>query len=162
MKTVKNITLLITILLLLTGCDFFRKTLGKPTSKELEQMRIESEAEAARLKAEKERERAIADSLSLVNAKLMMEQQKAKTLDKRYYVVLGSFKVPGNAAKFFAYLETKGLEPKEIKFKNGYDLVAVSGHDTLMEAYESLEHFLKFRYAPDDSYIYDTQLGYHQ
>lgn len=160
MKTMRLITILLASLLLLTGCDFFRKITGKPTSKELEQMKIE--AQAAERRAIEERNRAIADSLNLVKARQEAEALKAKALDKKYYVIIGSFKVAENADRLYATLEKKGYTPKEIRFNNGYDVVAAGGYDTFKEAFIALEDLLTHEYAPDDSYIYDTSLGYHQ
>ena len=46
MKAFRLISTLMVALMLVTGCDFFRSLVGKPTSKELEQMKCEAVEQA--------------------------------------------------------------------------------------------------------------------
>ena len=60
MRIVKLIMTLAAAAMLLTGCDFFRSLVGKPTSKDLERMRQEA--------MEQERQQRDQDSLNRVRA----------------------------------------------------------------------------------------------
>ena len=98
--------------MLLTGCDFFRSLVGKPTSKDLERMRQEA-LEQERLQREQ-------DSLNRVRA-LELEQARIAAENSlenagKYHVILGSFKVEGNAEKMYAVLEKNGYKPRVIEF----------------------------------------------
>ena len=42
MKVFRLVSALVVALMLVTGCDFFRSIMGKPTSKDLERMRQEA------------------------------------------------------------------------------------------------------------------------
>ena len=68
MRIVKLIMTLMAAAVLLTGCDFFRSLVGKPTSEDIERMRLEAQ-EQARMKREQ-------DSLNKLKA-LELEQARA-------------------------------------------------------------------------------------
>ena len=115
MKAFRLISTLMVALMLVTGCDFFRSLVGKPTSKELEQMKREA--------VEQARKQRQLDSINKAKA-LALEQAKAAEENKnlldesagRYHVILGSFKVEGNAEKMYALLEKNGYTPRVILF----------------------------------------------
>jgi len=50
MKTLRTVILLVAVALSLTGCDFFRSIMGRPTSAEMEQIRIDAQKKADRAK----------------------------------------------------------------------------------------------------------------
>lgn len=119
-------------------------------------MRIEAQAK-------KQREldsinKAKADSLALLAA---MEAEK-NALKDRFYVVLGSFKVQGNAEKMHAFLEKNNYTPKTIKFKNGFELVSAASTNNLQEALRILDELLSQEYCPDDVWVYDVKQGLHE
>ena len=94
-------------LLSLTGCDMFRRLAGRPTGKELEQMRLEmmqrQEAEhRERIDSLRKVEAALADSIAVLDSIRQMHGTILNPsdigglfttrLDSRYYIVVGSFK----------------------------------------------------------------------
>ena len=156
MKIVRIFSLFLIAATMLTSCDFFRSLVGKPTSKDIERMRIEAQAK-------KQREldslnKAKADSLALLAA---MEAEK-NALKERFYVVLGSFKVQGNAEKMYSFLEKNNYTPKTIKFKNGFELVSAASTNNLQEALRILDELLSHEYCPDDVWVYDVKQGLHE
>ena len=97
----------------------FRSLLGKPTSKEIEAARIEQEAaEAARR-----------DSIARAE-EARLAAEAARPVYSNYYVIMGCYKVPANAQRHKAKLEAKGYEVTELRFKIGYDVVAIHGSET--------------------------------
>lgn len=156
MKLVRIFSLFLIAATMLTSCDFFRSLVGKPTSKDIERMRIEAQAK-------KQREldsinKAKADSLAMIAA---LEAEK-NALKDRFYVVLGSFKVQGNAERMYAFLEKNNYTPRTIKFKNGFELVSASSTNNLQEALKILDELLMHDYCPDDVWVYDVKQGLHE
>lgn len=159
MKNFRFVPVLLLSLMLFTGCDFFRSLVGKPTSKELEKMKIEAEAQARKARQE--------DSLRRVQEELLkMEAEKSVSvsdLEKtgRYHVIMGSFKVEGNAEKMAARLEKDGYSPIVFMFENGFESVSVAGFDTLREALEASVNMYEKDYTPDDVWVYDVKKNIH-
>lgn len=141
-----------------TGCDFFRSILGKPTSKEIEKMRIEALARAKRKRQIDSINRLKADSIKFAEA----QKALANKMSGRYYIILGSFKVQGNASKMLDQLKKDGYKPANIKFKNGFDLVAAAAYDDFRTAFKEMDKILEYENCPDDVWIYDTQQGLHE
>jgi hypothetical protein len=151
MKPIKIVTILLTASLLFSGCDFFRSILGKPTSKEIEAARIEREAaEAARR-----------DSIARAE-ELARLAAAARPVYSNYYVIMGCYKIPANAQRFKAKLEAKGYEVTELRFKNGYDVLAIHGSETLREAYRHRYSMLERGEDPYDMWIYQTAMALHE
>lgn len=159
MKSLRLISIFMIATVLFTGCDFFRKIAGKPTSKELERMERE---EAARLKKQYELD-------SVKKAQELLEQEMAEKaanniLDenaKRFQVILGSFKVKENAEKMKSLLESKGYAPKIILFQNGFSVVSAASFDTRREAFNEVGKFLEFEFCPYDVWVYDITQNLH-
>ena len=160
MKAFRLISTLMVALMLVTGCDFFRSLVGKPTSKELEQMKREA--------VEQARKQRQLDSINKAKA-LALEQAKAAEENKnlldesagRYHVILGSFKVDGNAEKMYALLEKNGYTPKVIKFNNGFDVVSVAAYNNYRDALKAMEDIMEYPFCPEDVWIYDINQKMH-
>ncbi|MBO5803835.1 MAG: SPOR domain-containing protein [Bacteroidales bacterium] len=156
MKLVRLFSMFLIAATMLTSCDFFRSLVGKPTSKDLERMRIEAQAKKQRqLDSIK---KAKADSLALIAA---MEAEK-NALKDRFYVVLGSFKVQDNADRMHKFLEKNNYTPRTIKFKNGFELVSAASTNNLQEALRILDELLEYEYCPDDVWVYDVRQELHE
>lgn len=143
-------------MLLLSGCDFVRSILGKPTSKELEQIRLEAQAAA---------EAAKRDSLARAEAALaqaQLELERAKQPQGRYFVMAGSFKVHDNAVKFDEFLKNKGFNTTIFNFKNGFEAVAIFGTDNVHEAYNKMEATMEEAFCPYDIWVYDSETSLHE
>lgn len=158
MKAVRVLSMFLIAVTLLSGCDFFRSILGKPTSKDIERMRIEAEAQARKQRQLDSINKAKAEADAIAAAQM----QALKSLDKRFYVILGSFKVEDNATKMYAMLEKNGYTPKTIRFKNGYDLVAVASFDNLQKALVELDNLRAYEYCPEDVWVYDVNQKLHE
>ncbi len=159
MKAFRLVSTLLVALMLVTGCDFFRSIVGMPTSEDLEKMKQEA-VEQAR----KQRE---LDSVNRVRA---LEQEKARAaaqenlLDEsagRYHVILGSFKVEGNAEKMYALLEKNGYKPRVIKFNNGFEVVSVAAYDNYRDALRAMNDIMEYQFCPEDVWIYDIRQNMH-
>ena len=146
MKAFRLVPVLMVALMLVTGCDFFRSLVGKPTSKDLERMRQEA--------VEQARKQRIQDS---VNKARELELEKARAAEQanlldestgRYHVILGSFKVEGNAAKMNAMLEKNGYTPRVIEF-NYWD------------ALKAMNDIMEYEFCPEDVWIYDIRQNMH-
>ena len=156
MKIVRLFSLFLIAATMLTSCDFVRSLAGKPTSKDIERMRIEAQAKKQRQLDSINK--AKADSLARIAA---MEAEK-KALKDRFYVVLGSFKVQGNAERMYQFLEKNNYTPRTIRFKNGFELVSAASTNNLQEALKIMDELLVFEYCPDDVWVYDVKQGLHE
>ena len=119
-------------------------------------MRIEAQAKKQRQLDSINK--AKADSLALIAA---MEAEK-NALKERFYVVLGSFKVQGNAERMYQFLEKNNYTPRTIRFKNGFELVSAASTNNLQEALKIMDELLVFEYCPDDVWVYDVKQGLHE
>ncbi len=151
---------------LVTGCDFFRSLAGRPTSEQLA-LKRDSLAEVARVKAEEEarlaaleqqRLAAIAaaeqfsrDSLAaeeeIRTSKIMvLTPEKLKgtyntQLERKYYVVAGSFRERPNAEK------------KLISFRNGFHAIGAAPTDSVTVVLSSLKQLKAAKVCPNDAWI---------
>ncbi|MBP5316284.1 MAG: hypothetical protein J6Y83_01110 [Bacteroidales bacterium] len=158
MKLFRLSAILLAVCMLFTGCDAVRSMLGKPTSKDLEQLRLEQEA--ARAKA---REDSIAALQAEVERIAAEQEAAANKVSSRYYVAMGGFKVPSNAVNYKAYLEKQGYDILAVRFKTGYDVLLTSGTDNYYEALRSMYKFMEYeKTCPYDIWIYDTKTAIHE
>lgn len=150
-------------MLTFTGCDMFRKLAGRPTGSEIEQMRMELVALEAEYKARidsLEREKKIlADSLAALDSirnrgtKLIGDMAFINDLPARYYIIIGSFKELANAQLLYDKAKADSLEPVVVKFRNGYNAVAVLPTNRLGQAYENLLNIVNYPFCPEDVWI---------
>jgi len=153
MKPIRIVTILLAASLLFSGCDFFRSILGKPTSKEIEAARIEQEAaEAARR-----------DSIARAEEQARLAAEAAaRPVYSNYYLIMVCYQIPANAQRLKAKLEAKGYDVAELRFKNGYDVVAIQGSETFREAYRHWYTMLERGDEPYDMWIYQTSMALHE
>lgn len=152
----------------LTGCDFFRKMAGRPTSEEIEAMRVEKlKAEEARLQAsllqlQKEKQ-AMEDSIEAL--KLIRQQEGTllnpsalgglftTKLEARYCVIIGAFNQRSNAERLLKEASSKGYSPSLISFRNGLTAVGLCPSETLQEAMQAVRKVRDEAFCPDDVWI---------
>ena len=79
----------------------------------------------------------------------------------KYHVILGSFKVEGNAEKMYATLEKNGYKPRVIEFNNGFEAVSVAAYDDYREALRAMEDVMEYQFCPEDVWIYDVSQNMH-
>ncbi len=123
--------------------------LGMKTSSEIEQMKL-MELESSR------RQKMLQDSLAAAAAPV-----KKSGLDKRYYVILGSFKEQSNVDLMVKDAKAFNFNPVVIPCNNGFTMVAASGHSTLPEACSAKIRVEDLDICPYDIWIYDTNQGLH-
>jgi hypothetical protein len=165
MKTTKFLVVLLVTMTLLSGCDFFRSLLGKPTSEDLELIAYQKEA-AAKAKADSinniiKADTLIADNEKAVESKSIVKQPSSD-FNYRYYVIVGSFKNYANAERFSEILLKKNYDVKNFKFKNGYNMVSIFGSIDYYEAHKKLNEIMESEICPDDIWIYDTAQQLHE
>lgn len=149
MKHFRIIAVLALSVSLLTGCDFFRSILGKPTSSDIERIRLE----------QAERQKAVKDSLAAVRAAADSAARAASYVRlNRYYVILGAFYNQSNADRFTRTLKSLNYEVQVFDFRNGFHAVGVEGTDDLRVAYEKAYNLLGNDLLEGDfPWVYDTQ-----
>ena len=157
MKTTRILVAVALSAVITCSCDTVRSLLGKPTSAQIEAMRLE------RLAAEKARQdsidfaRAQADSVAAAQAALAKAHPAG-----RYKVIVGSFMVPENAGRMQAKLERLGMQVERLQFANGFELVSVFSSDNMKEVQRKFDALMQTDDVPYDSWIYDTEKQLHK
>ncbi|MFA5325738.1 MAG: SPOR domain-containing protein [Bacteroidales bacterium] len=169
MKTTRFLVVLLVTMMIISGCDFFRSLLGKPTSEDLELIAYQKEV-AAKAKADSinnindniiKVDTLIADNEKVVESKSIVKQPSSD-FNYRYYVIVGSFKNYANAERFSKILLKKNYDVKNFKFKNGYNMVSILGSVDYHEANKKLNEMLESEICSDDIWIYDTAQQLHE
>ena len=177
------ILLFAAVVLTVTGCDFFRKLAGRPTSDVIEVKRQEMVAD---LEAKAAREKAVQDSLDLV-AKNEADSVEALTFleennimiyqasglggilrdglvedfefydGTRYRVVVGSFKDQANADKMVENIWAAGeaidLWAHQIRMRNGMIAVAVRPTNRIQSIVGGIDDLRNCGVCPPDVWI---------
>ena len=152
--TINALPALLLCLCILCSCDGLKHMLGMKTSSEIEQMK-QMDYEIS------QRQKMLQDSLAAVEA---AERTVAENpgLDKRYYVILGSFKEQSNVDLMVKDAKAFNFNPIVIPCSNGFTMVAASGHSTLPEACSARIKVEELDICPYDIWIYDTNQGLHK
>lgn len=152
--TINALPALLLCLCILCSCDGLKHMLGMKTSSEIEQMK-QMDYEIS------QRQKMLQDSLAAVEA---AERAVAENpgLDKRYYVILGSFKEQSNVDLMVRDAKAFNFNPIVIPCSNGFTMVAASGHSTLPEACSARIKVEELDICPYDIWIYDTNQGLHK
>ncbi|MBQ0053619.1 MAG: hypothetical protein KBS89_04070 [Bacteroidales bacterium] len=152
--TINALPAVLLCLCILCSCDGLKHMLGMKTSSEIEQMK-QMDYEIS------QRQKMLQDSLAAVEA---AERAVAENpgLDKRYYVILGSFKEQSNVDLMVRDAKAFNFNPIVIPCSNGFTMVAASGHSTLPEACSARIKVEELDICPYDIWIYDTNQGLHK
>ena len=174
MKSIRIFTLILTTAMLFSGCDRIRSMMGKPTSSDLERIRVEKEAqqkaerdsiaraeEAAALEVQAVETTAVKAPAGKSSAKPAVIPATAGSL-RRYSVIVGSYLKAYNVKAMTAKMEKAGEKPFVIPFKTGFTGVAVYTTDNFRDAYRKLTQIIATGSVPSDTWIYDTAWGRHQ
>lgn len=158
-----------------TGCDFFRKLAGRPTTAMIEQKRQEMVADIG----SKAREKAVQDSLVIVarnkadsvaacmyimengiriytSAGLggIVQDEVTEGRGGRYRVIVGSFKEISNAEKKMAQVEQAGdFGTHFIRMRNGMIAVAACPVDQIQNALAGFRELQRIGACPEDAWI---------
>ncbi len=152
MKRIISLSFAISLVFMLTGCDWLRSTLGMPTSNELQRYK-----QSTQVVSDSVPEPKVYDSTLVVSDTASVNQVITPSADARFYVIAGSFSDAANADKMATYLKESGYSPIRLTFKNGYNVVASSAHKQMSEAYASLRKLLELDFSPEDIWIYDSE-----
>ena len=166
------IPIFIVLMMTVTGCDFFRKVAGRPTSDVIEMKRLEMmwdlEEKAAREKAYKDSvakvQQAMKDSVEALEyiaqcRVSVIAPQKlggilTKDLTSGYYVILGSFKSGANAQALLRKVQGAGdYSPMLISFRSGMMAVAACPSDKVQDAVANIKELKKWDFCPPDAWI---------
>jgi hypothetical protein len=162
------ILMLMVALPLLTGCDFFRKLAGRPTSEDIENkrvaiMRAEEAAHQARQDSIMMEHQKVIDSLAVMDSIKQNKNNMIKPdslgglleteLDARYYIIVGSFRSRANAESLLRTATANGYTPTMITFRNGQIAVGVGSSDNIRDAYSSLTKVSAEKFCPADVWI---------
>ena len=160
--------MLMVALPLLTGCDFFRKLAGRPTSEDIEDkriaiMRAEEAVHQARQDSIMMEQQKVIDSIAVMDSIKQQKSNIIKTdslgglleteLDARYYIIVGSFRSKANAESLLATATANGYTPILISFKNGLIAVGVGSSDNIKDAFASLNKVRAEKFCPADAWI---------
>lgn len=162
------ILMLVVTLTVVTGCDFFRKIAGRPTTEDIENkrvaiMRAEEVVRQARQDSIKKEHQKMVDSLAVMDS---IRQQKCSMinpsalggllsadLEARYYIIIGSFRSRTNAETLLNSASVQKYSPHLLLFRNGLVAVGVAPADLLKTAYASLQELRAEKFYPSDAWI---------
>jgi hypothetical protein len=153
------------------GCDMFRSLAGRPTSADIEAMRVElaarEAAEAARLDslerariaaAEAARVAAALDTLEAMKGFLRTPARfgglsKGTEPSSKYYIVIGSYLDRANALKYSEKLTGDGFPSEAVSFRNGFTAVGVCPTDNPADLLASLRRVRQEKFCPKEVWI---------
>ena len=156
---------------LCSGCDFFRTLAGRPTSSDIEAMRVELRAreaaeaarrdslERVRLEAEKAARIAAAmDTLQTMKGLLHTPSRFSglssdSTPSAKYCIVIGSYRNRANALSYSEKLTSEGYPSEAVSFRNGFTAVGVCPTDDPSELLASFRRVRKERFCPKEVWI---------
>ena len=169
-KYMKKFLLLLSAISLLSlgGCDMFRRLAGRPTAKELEQIKVEQllrqETEhLTRIDSLKRVEKALNDSIAVLDSIRQLHGTILNPseigglfttrLDYMYYIVVGAFKDRANAESLLTVVKEAGYSPVLINFRNGFNAIGIAPANDLLHVFQSLKQVKKEGFCPDDVWI---------
>ena len=139
---------LLSVTLVVTGCDFFRVLAGRPTSKEIEAKRAEILRSAQDDK----------DSLQVVKPEMTEPVPVHPTGEKkRFYVIMGAFSSRENAEKYAERIKSFGYEPEFFGFTEGRTAVGIGGTDDPEEAKAFMKELKGQDFCPEGVWILDRK-----
>ena len=143
------------MLTLLSGCDYLRAALGKPTSADIEDMRIAQEIEAKRVADSIARVEFVRDSIAKVVAdSLALQEAALSAIPRNYYVIIGSYMEDKSVEECRNKLMGEGVESTVIQFRNGFKLVAVGGFAKFSEAKVKMNQIRHLSETPEEVWIH--------
>ena len=168
-KALAFIPICLAVALSVTGCDFFRKLAGRPTSVEIEAIReAVAEREAMAVKETADTTTATAPVSEEVRTEEPEVKESPETArgpapvsapvaegKKRYFIVVASFTNPDNARKSLARMADRGYPGELLSLKGGYTGVGICGTNDEMEAKESLKELKRQDFCPPGVWIID-------
>ena len=144
---------LLSVTMVVTGCDFFRVLAGRPTSKEIEAKRAEILRSAQDDKVVPQQNQ---DSVQVAKPETAASARPAGE-KKRYYVIMGAFSSRENAEKYAERIKSFGYEPEFFGFTEGRTAVGVGGTDDPEEAKAFMRELKGQDFCPEGVWILDRK-----
>ncbi|MCQ2118640.1 MAG: SPOR domain-containing protein [Bacteroidales bacterium] len=169
-RFLKVLLILVPAVFMMTGCDFFRKMAGRPTSRDIaamaESIRLEEQAFRARedsiatVRSVAVDSAAIAAALDTLSHMSVIPSTRFKNMDltgiPHYSIVLGAFSVEDNARKLASQISEKGFEARTLTFGNGFTGVGVCCTDDPVALIESFRKVSRQDFCPTSVWILET------
>lgn len=161
------------LVLAVSSCDFVRTLAGRPTSAQLEQIRMEKiareeAAHQARIDSMERVQKHLADSIAAMEAHLLDSLAQTKgtvlnpsklgglfttKLETKYYIVVGAFRNRSYAERKLNACNAAGYPATIISFRNGLLAVAVLPSNNLSETLKTLRELRGTSICPKDGWI---------
>ena len=175
---------LLSVIMVVTGCDFFRVLAGRPTSKEIEAKRTEilrsaqddkdsvpqqdqdsvqvvkPETAASERQDDGQRPHSAAAEQSEARMDAAVPVRPAGSTSgekKRFYVIMGAFSSRENAEKYAERIKSFGYEPEFFGFTEGRTAVGVGGTDDPEEAKAFMKEIKGQDFCPEGVWILDRK-----
>lgn len=150
-----TIALVVSVSMMVTGCDFFRRLAGRPDSEWIEAKResIVKNEEALRIRQdslEKARKLAADSVVAADSARLANHRY-------RFCIILGSFSSKENAERYIEEIAGKGYKGETLAFRNGTTAVGVCPTDDESQARKSLEELQRQDFCPKGAWILERK-----
>ena len=166
---------LLSVTMVVTGCDFFRVLAGRPTSKEIEAKRAEILRSAQDDKVVAQDDKGSVpqqdqDSVQVVKPETAASERRDDGQrphsavpvrpageKKRFYVIMGAFSSRENAEKYAERIKSFGYEPEFFGFTEGRTAVGVGGTDDPEEAKAFMRELKGQDFCPEGVWILDRK-----
>lgn len=169
----RSLIIALALVTVVSSCDFIRTLAGRPTSEELEQMRLQRMAAAearhqATLDSMERAQKHMADSLEALEKYLLDSLTQAKgtvlnpsklgglyttKLETKYCIVVGAFRNRYYAERKLKECNEAGYTATIISFRNGLLAVAVCPSNSLSQTLQTLKQLRGKGICPLDSWI---------
>lgn len=163
------ILLMLAVMTIVTGCDFFRVLAGRPTGKDIDARRVEimkSEEAALQVRLDSIRlaeEKVAADSLAaldslaaqgiVITGASRLGGLAADVSAHRYHIIAGAFRDKANARKLAGKAESEGYEAELIECRTGIIAVGLCPSDRIAVTYNAMQRLRHESFFPKDSWI---------
>lgn len=128
--------LAVLLVLLFSGCGSTKKAVTKTIESDKSKVAVSSQKE---LNNEAKEE---ADTITVKEEKLV-ETPEAPVPKEKYFVIIGSFRYPGNAKKYMQQIRDEGFSPFILRNEEGLFRVAVFSYDDETRAREKVHAIWK-------------------
>lgn len=165
LRKILRAVIVISAVVMLPGCDFFRTLASRPTSDDIRAKRELIAAEELRRQARIDSLAAVAerekDSLLLVEkirSRMVITPAAigglaAASLPYRYYIIIGTFSLHQNAEKLSQKASDAGYQSALIGYRNGFTAVGLCPSNSLLDIDGSLKVLRNETFCPKDVWI---------
>ena len=158
-KGFQSVFVLLSVAMLVSGCDFFRVLAGRPTSKEIEAKRVEILHRAVQQSQDsvKVDRSPVKPGVTEEAAEPVRPAGTTSGEKKRFYVIMGAFSSRENAERYAERVRTFGYEPEFFGFTEGRTAVGIGGTDDAEQAKAFMKELKGQDFCPDGVWILDRK-----